>query len=105
MPRDLDEVMAVAAVHSKLLYVEGVGEGDRLVGLVADPGVIRSEVIPDPEGDRAAQNEHADQQLQRQPVGRSGKEIRHRERKECPEGVFAGRNRVKSRPSKARLLP
>ena len=76
---NLDEAMAVAAVHSKLLHVKSVGEGDRLVRLVAHAGVLGGEVVPDPESHGRPCEEDADKQLERYPVGPSGKEIRHRE--------------------------
>lgn len=45
---DLDETMAVAAIHAELLNVNHVGERHRLVRLVADPRVFWSEVIGEP---------------------------------------------------------
>jgi hypothetical protein len=72
------EAMTVTAVHSELLHMEGVGKGDRLIRLVANAGVLRREVIPDSKRDGCANNQHTDKELERQPIGPSGKKIRHR---------------------------
>jgi hypothetical protein len=70
--------MTITTIHPELLHVEGVGEGNRLVRLVADAGVLGGEIIPDTEGDGGADDQPADKQLKREPVGPSGKKIRHR---------------------------
>ena len=44
----LYEAMAIATVHPELLHVQGVGEGHWLVWLVANAGVLRGEIVPDP---------------------------------------------------------
>ena len=80
----LYEAMAIATVHPELLHVQGVGEGHRLVGLVADAGVFRREVVPDPESDGSTDHQAADKQLERKPIGPSGKEIRHSGVRETP---------------------
>ena len=58
--RHLDEAMAVAAVHPKLLHVQGVGEGNRLIGLVADTCILWREIIPDPQRDGPTDHQAAD---------------------------------------------
>jgi len=55
-----DEAMAVAAIHPKLLDMQGVGEGHGLVRLIADTRVFRREVIPDSKCDRGTNNQHTD---------------------------------------------
>ena len=77
MAGDLDEAVTITAIHSQLLYVKGMGEGNRLVRLVADSGVLGREVIPDPQGDGGADHQAADEQLKRQPIGPSREKIRH----------------------------
>ena len=74
----LDEAVAVAAVHSELFDMQRMGEGNRLIRLVADPGVLGGEIVPDTESDGGADHQNTNQQLERQPIGPSGKEIRHR---------------------------
>ena len=75
---DFDKAVAVAAIHAKLFHVEGMGERDRLVGLIAHSAVFRGEIIPDSESDGGTRNQAANKQLERKPIGPSGKEIRHR---------------------------
>jgi len=58
--RHLDEAMAVATVHPKLLHVQGVGEGNGLVGLIADTCVLRREIIPDSQRDGPTDHQAAD---------------------------------------------
>ena len=74
----LDETMTVATIHAELLHVESVGKGNRLVRLIADARVLRGEVIPDTKGDGRTRDQPAHQELEREPIGPSGKEIRHR---------------------------
>jgi len=47
----LYEAMAIATIHSELLHMEGVGKGDRLVGLIPHAGIFRGEIIPDSQRD------------------------------------------------------
>ena len=78
MACDLDKAVTVAAIHPKLLHMESMGKGHWLIRLIADASVFRREVIPDAQRDGCAHNQHADQDLERQPIGPSGKKIRHR---------------------------
>ena len=80
----LYEAMAVAAVHPELLHVQGMGEGYWLIGLIADASVLRREIVPDPESDGSTDHQAADKQLERKPIGPSGKEIRHSGVRETP---------------------
>ena len=80
----LDETMAIAAVHPQLLHMQCMGEGNRLVRLIADTGVLRGEIVPNPERDGAADDQAADEQLEREPIGPSREEIRHSGVRETP---------------------
>ena len=81
---NLYEAMAIATIHPELLHMQGMGEGHRLVGLVADAGVLRREIVPDPKSDGSTDYQAADKQLERKPIGPSGKEIRHSGVRETP---------------------
>lgn len=53
----LNKAVAVTAIHSQLFHVQSMGEGNRLVRLVADPSVLWGEIIPDPKSNGRAYNE------------------------------------------------
>ena len=72
--------------------------------MIADTGVLRREVIPDPERDGRADDKTAHQQLERQPISPSREKIRHREWFNARMEEFAGLNRVETRRLKARNL-
>ena len=74
---DFDEAVAVTAIHAELLNVNHVGEGNRLVRLVADPRVFGSELIGEPASNGRDQRTGANDQLQRKPVCPFWKKIRH----------------------------
>lgn len=78
MPGNLNKAMTVTAIHPELLDMKGVRKRHRLIWLIANAGIFRREVIPDAQSDGRAHNQHADQNLERQPIGPSGKEVRHR---------------------------
>jgi hypothetical protein len=101
---NLDKTMAIAAIHSELLHMKGVGEGDGLVGLVAYPGVLRGKIVPDAERDGPTDDQSAHQKLERKPIGPSREKIRHREWFNARMEEFAGLNRVETRRLKARNL-
>jgi len=73
----LDEAVAVSAIHTELLDVDDVGEGNWLVGLVTDSGVFRGKVIRETTGYRRDQRAGANDQLQGKPVCPFWKKIRH----------------------------
>jgi len=60
---NLNKTMTVSTVHSKLLHMKSVGKRHRLVGLVTDTGVLRSEIIPDSEGNGRTDNQHTHKEL------------------------------------------
>ena len=74
---DLNEAMAVAAIHAELLHVNHVGEGNGLGGLVSDPRVFWSEIIGEPASNGGDQRAGANDQLQRKPVCPFWKKVRH----------------------------
>lgn len=73
----LDKTVAVSAIHTELLDVDDVGEGNWLVGLVTDSGVFRGKVIRETTGYRRDQRAGANDQLQGKPVCPFWKKIRH----------------------------
>ncbi len=73
----LNERVAIAAVHAELSSMDFVGEGNRLMRLVADPGVLRSEVVPNTGTDTAAEQSQTEDDLDREPVSPSWKDVRH----------------------------
>ena len=73
----LDETMAIPAVHPQLLHMQCMGEGNWLVRLIADTGVLRCEIVPNTECDGSTDHQAADEQLERKPIGPFGEEIRH----------------------------
>jgi hypothetical protein len=46
MGGNLHKAVTVSTVHTELFNMEGVGKGNGLIGLIADSGVLRGEVIP-----------------------------------------------------------
>jgi hypothetical protein len=46
MGGNLHKAVTVSTVHTELFHMEGVGKGNGLIGLIADSGVLRGEVIP-----------------------------------------------------------
>ena len=59
----LDKAMAVTTIHSELFHMEGVGERNGLVGLIANTGIFRSEIIPDSKSDRRTDDQHTNKEL------------------------------------------
>jgi len=68
-PGFLHARMAITAIHPKLPRVDRMGKSHRLNRLITDAGVFGSEVIPDARRDSRADQEHADDDVQRQPIG------------------------------------
>ena len=69
--------MAVAAIHSELVDMEGVIEGHRLRWLIPDAGVLGRKVIGH-SGDHAGRHHrHTDQDFDREPVGPSWENVGH----------------------------
>ena len=69
--------VAVATVHSKLIHVKGVVEGDRLSGLVTYACVFWGKIVGH-SGNHAGDNHRqAHQNFDRQPVGVARKNIGH----------------------------
>jgi hypothetical protein len=66
---DLDEGVAVAAIHAELAGVNLMRKRDGLDGLIADAGVLGGEIIPDAGDGGIAEEEEDDQQLERYPIG------------------------------------
>jgi hypothetical protein len=56
--RDIDEIVAVTAIHPELLDMHIVREWHRLNRLVSDAGILRRDVIPGP-GGQPANDHHA----------------------------------------------
>jgi hypothetical protein len=71
------EGMAIPAIHPELGDVHIVREGDRLHRLIPHAGVFGSEVVPDPGGDKHADEGGHDSEFERNPVGAARENIRH----------------------------
>ena len=67
--------VAVATVHSKLIHVKRVVEGDRLSGLVAYACVFWGKIISHPGNHAGANHCQTHQNFDRQPVGVAGENI------------------------------
>jgi len=100
---NLNKAVAVAAIHSKLLDMQGVRERHRLVRLISYPGVLGREIVPNPERDGRTNHQHTDEKLERQPIGPSRKKIGHRVSVSPGRGITGG-TKVEKRASKARFL-
>ncbi len=68
-PGFLDARMAISAINAHLPGVGRVRECHRLNRLVTNPSVLRREVIPDARRYSGADQQPADDDIQRQPVG------------------------------------
>ena len=75
---NLDEGMAISAVHAELRYVDVVRKRDRLNGLITDAGVLRRHVIPGGASQPTDDHGSTDGKLERQPVRPAWKKIRHK---------------------------
>ncbi len=59
----LHKAVTVTTVHPQLFDMQGMGERNRLIGLVADAGILGGEIIPDPERDGCTDDKSAHKQL------------------------------------------
>ena len=69
--------VAVATIHPKLIHVQGMIESHRLGRLIANAGVFGRKVISHAGNHAGRDDRHTDQDLDRQPVGPTGKNIGH----------------------------
>jgi hypothetical protein len=74
--------MAVTAIHTELIHVEGVIKGNGLGGLVSHPGVFWGEVVGHSGNDASHHDCQTDKNLDRQPVGVAGEDIGHELKRE-----------------------
>ena len=72
-------MMAITAIHAKLSGMETVIECNRLGGLIADSSVFRRGVVSDPSGYCAANHSKGYDQLDRNKVRPTRKNISHEE--------------------------
>jgi len=77
MGGDLDEAVAIAAIHPELAGVSLVGEKHRLNGLVTDAGIFRGEIIPKAGGHRSAEEEEANDDLEGQQIAAAREDVGH----------------------------
>ena len=68
IPGLLHRAVAITAVQSELIDVDGMREPDRLDRLIPDAGIFRCEVVPDARRDSRADQQRADDNVKRQPV-------------------------------------
>jgi hypothetical protein len=78
MRGDIDEAVAITAIHPELRDVDIVRERHRLDRLITDARVLRRNIIPGRAGQPADDQGSADGNLERQPVRPSWKKIRHK---------------------------
>ena len=69
--------VTVATVHSKLIDVKRVVEGDGLGGLVTDACVFWGKIVGHPRNDAGDDHGQAHQNFDRQPVSVAGENIGH----------------------------
>ena len=77
MTRSLDVRVTVATVHAELADVQFVVVGNRLIRLIPDAGVFRSEIISDRNSGACAENGEACDDLEQDGVTPTRKEIGH----------------------------
>jgi hypothetical protein len=96
--------MAITAVHTKLLYMHRMGEGNGLIRLIAHASVFGGEIIPYPKCDGRTHNQHTDKELEREPIGPSREKVRHRVVFYARIEGNTSRHRVEIRGMMARIL-
>ena len=75
VPGFLDAIVAVAAVQSNLVNMNGMRKRDRLDRLVPDTGVLRGEIVPDSGGGGGPHNHRTEDHLARKLVCPPGKNV------------------------------
>jgi hypothetical protein len=75
--RLFDSSVAVAAIHSELVDVQGMIEGNWLSRLIPDPGVFGRKVICHTGNHTGSHHRDADQDFDREPVGPSWENVGH----------------------------
>jgi hypothetical protein len=75
--RDLDEAVAITAIHPQLRHVQIMRERHRLNRLIADAGIFWRVVILGRADQRTDDDRSADRNLERQPIRPLREKIRH----------------------------